>query len=261
MRKITKETRPRFNWKEWSESHPLKVIGAAVVAAISCTSAVWYEDLKLTTEHCANQFQKTQNELDDFKTRFSSIVPHIGDTSIWDLSAMVITPAQAKTLSPAYIYYADIHCLLKVPESSSWSFVRTTESDLWQMLYPNTMDPNSTKPSDNTIARLEMGKTLNILLWKCPGSFKINTIDVETPTLCIFPYVSIEEFTDQDVLEKLDTTRKNLLSILDQLKEEAKTSSVGYNQVIEFFRQWSKQHGARLDLPTINPNISSELDA
>ena len=61
-----------------------------------------------------------------------------------------------------------------------------------QMLFGNP------KPSDETDPFFEFQKMRNIYLWKGPGLFKINTIDLETPILHIFPFVSIEEFNNQD---------------------------------------------------------------
>jgi hypothetical protein len=91
-----KETKSKFNWKEWRESHPLAVIGGVFIVAVTLTSACWSwfsgEHLMLAQEHAANELDKAKKELqakiDDCNSRFSSIERHVGDRSFWDLSAM-----------------------------------------------------------------------------------------------------------------------------------------------------------------------------
>lgn len=78
--------------------------------------------------------------------------------------------------------------------------------------------------------------------------------------MCIFPYVSIEEVTDQDIVEKIAPAIKNLLPTLEKVTEEIKDSAMEINKSTELLNQWLKQHGAS-QVSGINPNIFSELDA
>jgi hypothetical protein len=206
-----KETKSKFNWKEWRESHPLAVIGGVFIVAVTLTSACWSwfsgEHLMLAQEHAANELDKAKKELqakiDDCNSRFSSIERHVGDRSFWDLSAMMVTPIQMKNLGQNYVYYDDIHCYLSIPDSASWKPLKTTGIGM-QMLFGNP------KPSDETDPFIDFDKTRKIYIWRGPGSFSIDTIDVETPILYIFPYVSIEEVNNQAFSEMLMTVTKKL---------------------------------------------------
>jgi hypothetical protein len=192
---------------KWWENHPLKVIVSVVGLTCGVCTYFFSEHLRLAQEHAANELEKAKKELqakiDDCTFRFSSIERHVGDKSFWDLTALMVTPLQMKNLGQNYVYHDDIHCYLSVPDSVSWKPIKTDGIGR-QMLFGNP------KPSDETDPFFEFQKMRNIYLWKGPGLFKINTIDLETPILHIFPFVSIEEFNNQDFSEMVMTVTKSL---------------------------------------------------
>jgi len=217
-----RETKAKSTWKERLESNFLYVIGGFVLSAVTSTYLVCSffsnESLKLAQEHAANELKFTQQldaialekakkelqtKINDLNFRFSSIERHVGDKSFWDLTALMVTPIQMKNLEQNYVYHKDIHCYLSVPDSVSWKPMKI-DGIARQMLFGNP------KPSDETDPFFEFQKTRNIYLWRGPGLFKINTIDVETPVLDIFPFVSIEEFNNQDFSEMVMAETKNL---------------------------------------------------
>jgi len=85
---------------------------------------------------------------------------HVGDKSLWDLSALMVTPLQMKNLGPSYVYNDDIHCYLSVPDSVSWKPMKV-DGIGWQMLFGNP------KPSDEDLF-VELQKKRNIYVWKGP---------------------------------------------------------------------------------------------
>lgn len=113
----------------------------------------------------------------------------------------MVTPAQMKNLGRNYDWHGEINCYLSVPDST-WKPM-TVDGIGWQMLFCNP------KPSDEANPFFEFQKTRKIYVWIGPGLFTINTSDVETPVLCIFPYVSIEEFNNQDFSEMVIAVTKN----------------------------------------------------
>jgi hypothetical protein len=211
---IKKNPKPSF--KEWWERHPLYVL----VIGFGLASTVWgwilVQNQNLNQQRAANELGNVRKELqakiDDRDFRLSSIERHIGDKSFWDLSTLMVTPLQMKTLDPKYIYQKEINCFLSVPASASWHFIKVNGITM-QMLFGNP------KPSDESDPLVEYNQKRNIYLWEGPGSFKINTVDSETPILYLFPHVSIEEFNNEDFSEMVTTATKKLqtqLTTMDQ---------------------------------------------
>ena len=71
-------------------------------------------------------------------------------------------------------------------------------------MYPDTPSPSALPvASEETEALLELGKALKVYLWRWPTSFVVHSDDHNEPTICVFPYVSIEEVTHEVAAKKL----------------------------------------------------------
>ena len=108
---------------------------------------VLVQNQNLDQKRAANELENVRKELqakiDDRDFRLSSIERHIGDKSFWDLSTLMVTPLQMKTLDRKYIHQKEINCFLSVPASASWHFIKVNGITM-QMLFGNP------KPSDES---------------------------------------------------------------------------------------------------------------
>jgi hypothetical protein len=159
-----------------------------------------------------NARKEYQAQIDDLKSLMASIQRGMGGKSVWDLSTVTITPDQAKTLGPQYVYQSDIHCYLFLPASGSCSFLATTEDGMWRMMHPNSPSPISLIPSKEAEALLELGKALKVHLWRWPTSFVLHLVSPTEPTICLFPYISIEEVSH-------DVAAKTMFPLLSKFTE------------------------------------------
>ena len=226
------------NLGEWWDRHPLKIITALVALAVTVTFRVvrYIDDseLKLTQRTDAVALDKEKTDLEstirDLKFRLTSIERHLGEKSFWDLSTLMVPPDQIKNLDHnIYVYHDDICCYLSVPESPSWEFVKTTANGL-QMLFSNTTkSPYSNKLLNGTDPLLESAKTRTIYLWKGPGSFDINTTDVETPILHVFPHVTIEAFDNRRYAEMIT-------AVAQELKRELEATNAAFKGLSQLLK-------------------------
>jgi hypothetical protein len=204
------------------------------------TSACCYwffnEHLKISQEHAAKELEKLQAKIDDCNSRFSSIERHLGEKSFWDLSTMMVTPLQMKTLPQHYVYYKDIHCCLSVHDSASWNLIKVNGITM-QILFGN---PERTAESDPFF---EFDRTRNIYFWKGPGSFKIHTSDVETPILNLFPNVFIEEFNNQNFSETITT-------VTEKLQTQITAVDQAFRESIQKLRDTNQKLSPNSDLPS-----------
>jgi hypothetical protein len=213
-------------------------------------------------ESSALLLEKTKAEyqarIDDLNSRLATVMLRVGDGKVWNLSGLVVTSDQAKTLAPNYVYYDDIHCYLSVPASNSWKFVKTTEYGLWEMQYGATSDSGShPKLSEETDAKLEVAKTESLCLWKGPGLFKIDTTDDESPVLNVFPYVSIEELDNRDVPNKLEPLAKKIGQILTErlhadvhkIYQMYDDMYLGFQQMVQNLHQMAWNTGVFFQIP------------
>jgi hypothetical protein len=227
QRPAARRSSKRINWRKLWEEHPFRLIGGGLVGSVVASAIVtfrvcdyfWSQRLESEQKSAALNLDYTKREdqaqYDDLKSRLLSIEHRVGEKSMWDLTDMVVTPDQAKTLDKRYVYNDQIHCFLDIPASNAWSFLETTEAGLWHLLHGNAAEPSNPETSSNeSQALFELGKTLKICLWRGPGSFTVQTADPQRPTICMFPYTSIEELRKEFVSAKLYPTLTKLQEAL-----------------------------------------------
>jgi hypothetical protein len=193
------------NWKDWLDANPLKVIVGTVVAACTATAGVLIylsgEEIKLEKKAADTKLEETKDQLSsrikDLEARLLTIERRVGTESIWDLSALTVTPNQIKSLGSNFIYNDVLQCYLSIPSTGSWKFMETDELGLGKMLLGQNAD--SPDPSLEQGSLMGLAKQFKISMWRGQQSFEVKTGSGDGDSMYIFPYVAIELVKNEEL--------------------------------------------------------------
>jgi hypothetical protein len=162
--------------------------------------------------------QRTKDDLTakikEAEGRFLSIERHVGTETIWDVSKVLVSQRQARTLGSDFTYFDDLQVYLSIPKSEAWTFKQMNEAEAAGMLWgPNWLKQILETP----LGRMMSG--YKVYCWRGSDAFEIETGEPELPVLHTFPYVFIERVNNQKM-------RQALGKFIDEQELEAKQKEV-----------------------------------
>ena len=199
MSKAAKPKKP-FDWKEWLEENPLKVVVMACFAACTATATVLNslhrEELQIEKASASERLESLRDKLsaenDKLKERLAGIDRHVGAENMLDVTSLTIGSSQIKKLGPEFSYEEQIGCYVSIPTGAApWEPFKTSELGLGKMIMPSIELPEQTAAPD-------IISKVNIIGWRAPDTF---TVDSQYGPLNIFPFVFIQLVSIQDVIK------------------------------------------------------------
>lgn len=198
MSKGAKQKNP-FNWKEWLEQNPLKVVVLACIGACTTTATVLNylhgEELKIEKASASQKLESVQDKLaaenDKLKEQLAGIDRHVGGESMLDVTSLTVGSSQIKKLGPEFSYQEQIRCYIALPTvSAPWESFKTSEAGLMKMIVPVLEFPGGAPDL--------LGK-VTIAGWRASDAFHVDTNGYGQ--LNLFPFVFVEMLSIQDLVK------------------------------------------------------------